>query len=86
MVKQAEIQLNFNPLDSRQIFNQPLVKLKPHSVSEYQSMKNDPVNPNSAVMVVFQSPTVKTVESEAIHNVLLKLLSQPFFDRLRTQE
>jgi len=37
-------------------------------------------------MVVFQSPTVKTFETEATHNVLLKLLKQPFENRLRTQE
>lgn len=48
-------------------------------MQEFQEVNEDPANPNSAVLVTFQTSKLRVVEDEAVMSVLFHLLKEPFF-------
>lgn len=86
LVEQSESLIKFKPIEKTDLYMTRLVSLPERSVSEYDEVNEDPSNPNSAAVAIFQSPSLKDYDSEAVHSVVFHLLKEPFFNKLRTQE
>ena len=80
LVYESEKGMSFTPLDENHLPICRLVKLPSRSVHEMEEINEDPSNPNSAAMAMFQCPELKNFETEAAFKVLFHLLKEPFFN------